>query len=109
MRETFIVKHAVGGKIYIDTGKRPADYKLEQTADGGWRFTVKMPDGEAVEEILRLRQELNVFVFREEEGEPTVKTWFYVGDGPVAYDPAAQELTIAAASRIEYVPDTYLS
>lgn len=109
MRETFIVKHAVGGKIYIDTGKRPVDYKLEQEGDGGWRFTIRMPEGEAVEEILRLRQELNVFVFREEEGKPTVKTWYYVGEGPVTYERSAQVLTITAASKIEYVPDTYLS
>lgn len=109
MKETFIVKHAVGGKIYIDTGKRPVDYKLEQTAGGGWRFTVRLAEGEAAEEIVRLQKELNVFIFREEEGKPTVKTWYYVGEGPVTYDRAAQVLTIEAASKIEYVPDTYLS
>ncbi|MBN2981119.1 MULTISPECIES: hypothetical protein [Paenibacillaceae] len=111
MKETFIVKHAVGGKIFIDTGKRPVPYKLEEKADGGYRFTVTTPRGPEIEELLELARELNVFVFRDysEENEPTIKTWFYVKDGPVAYDDGRQALTIDAESKIEYVPDRYLS
>lgn len=111
MKETFVVKHAVGGKIFIDTGKRAVPYKLEEKADGGYRFTVSTPRGPEIEELLKLAHELNVFVFRDysEENEPTVKTWFYVNEGPVAYDDEKQELTIEAQSKIEYVPDRYLS
>lgn len=108
-KETFIVKNAVGGMIYIDTGKSPVDYRLDALEDGGWLFTIRTERSAAVEEILRFRQELNVFVFREDEGRSTVKTWYYVGDGPVEYDEAGGRLTIRAASKIEYIPDMYLS
>lgn len=108
MKETFIVKHAVGGQIFIDTGKRPLDYKLEQEG-AGWRFTVATPRSDAIEELLRLKDELNVFVFHEYDDRPTKKTWYYVQDGPVGYDERRGELTIVAASRIEYVPDAFMS
>ncbi|MFC5703082.1 hypothetical protein ACFPVX_17470 [Cohnella faecalis] len=108
MKETFIVKHAVGGEIYIDTAKRAVDYRVEP-AGAGWTFTVHSPLVPELEEILRMKDELNVFIFREYDDRPTVKTWYYVGDGPVKYDPERGELTIAASSHIEYVPDSYQS
>jgi hypothetical protein len=70
---------------------------------------VKTPRESFVDEIIRMKAELNVFIFREQEGEPTVKIWYYVYDGPVAYDEKRQELTIAAQSKIEYVPDQFQS
>ncbi|MBO9604798.1 MAG: hypothetical protein J7639_02550 [Paenibacillaceae bacterium] len=107
MKETFIVKHAVGGKIYIDTAKRPLAYKVTPHGDG-WKFVVQWPNCDDVAELLRLKQELNVFLFHEYADRPTRKTWYYVSDGPVAYDPGREVLTIVAASRIEYVPDDFL-
>jgi hypothetical protein len=63
----------------------------------------------AMEELLQLKHELNVFVFHEFDHQPTRKTWYYVKDGPVTYDERQQELTIMAESRIEYVPDSFMS
>lgn len=104
--ETFLVKHAVGGRTLIDTGKSPVEYLLKQD-EGQWVFHIRMPQGEALEQILTWKKELNVFVFREMPGEPTVKSWFYVGDGPVTYDAEQERLTIHARSRIDYVPDLF--
>jgi hypothetical protein len=106
MKETFLVKHAVGGRTFIDTGKTPVDYEVEPQGEG-WRFTVNTPLDANVQEILNWKEELNVFIFQEFESQPTRKNWFYVNEGPVEYDEAQQRLTIVARSKIEYVPDEF--
>lgn len=58
-------------------------------------------------ELLRWKEELNVFVFREEPGQPVKKTWFYVKPGGAAFDSVHRELTIHAYSQITYVPDEF--
>ena len=108
MKETFHVRHAVGGRTFIDSGKQFVDYTVEKVADS-WLFTVTTALLPNVEELLKWKAELNVFLFREELGKPTVKQWFYVKDGPVYYDAESQKLTITAQSQIEYVPDRFSS
>lgn len=106
MKETLLVKHAVGGRTFIDTSKHSVEYKLEGAGEG-WRFILNTPLDSNIEEILKWKSELNVFVFHEFDDQPTKKVWYYVKDGPVAYDPQNEQLTIVAASRIEYVPDLF--
>ena len=108
MKETLLVKHAVGGRTFIDSGKQSTAYKVEKLADS-WLFTVNTPLLPQVEELLKWKDELNVFLFREEPGETTVKLWFYVKNGPVQYDTEREKLTIKAESQIEYVPDRFSS
>ncbi|MDF2669718.1 MAG: hypothetical protein K0R67_2024 [Paenibacillus sp.] len=109
MKEIFIVKNAVGGPIFIDTGKQPVDYKVEELEGGGASFTVKGLSNVVVEGILQSKDELNVFIFREYEDRPTVKTWYYVHEGPVAFDDSRDILTIVTQSSIAYVPDEYMT
>ncbi|MBB6634095.1 hypothetical protein [Cohnella thailandensis] len=109
MRETLIIKHAVGGKIFVDTAKHPLPYAVEEKADGSCCVTIQTEWNELVEELFELRHELNMFLFREYKDRPTVKTWFYVSEGPVEYNKEKRELSVTAASKIEYVPDNYLS
>jgi len=106
MKETLLVKHAVGGRTFIDSGKHPVPYEVKEK-NGGWTFTVEMPMNGQIGEILRWKNELNVFLFTEIEGEPTRKSWFYVADGPVEYDEQRERLTIQARSRIDYVPELF--
>ncbi len=106
MKETLLVKHAVGGRTFIDTGKQFVEYHLEKVEEK-WHFVIKIPFGPIVKEILTWKDELNVFLFHEFENQPTKKTWYYVKDGPVTYNEQQQELTIVAHSRIEYVPDEF--
>lgn len=106
MKETFIIKHAVGGKIYLDTSKRALDYRIVPAGEG-WHIAVQVPFGDEIREILDVKKELNVFLFREYDDRPTLKTWYYVSDGPVDYDEERGILTITAASSIEYVPDHF--
>ncbi|MEW9700864.1 hypothetical protein [Paenibacillus sp. SI8] len=106
MQETFLVKHAVGGRSFIDTGKQPLPYSWKQDGDS-WIFVVQTAKSEGIEELLKWKDELNVFVFQEFENEPTRKLWFYVQEGPVTYSDENRQLTIVAQSRIEYLPDRF--
>ncbi|WP_424766531.1 hypothetical protein [Paenibacillus sp. sgz302251] len=106
MKQTFIVKHAVGGRIFIDTNKQDVSYSVIPEGEG-WRFTVSVPWSEGIEELLARKEELNVFVFQEFDDQPTLKTWYYVKNGPVEYDAGQSQLTIVADSRIEYYPHLY--
>ncbi len=106
MKETFLVKHAVGGRTFIDTDKTPLHYHVEQQGEG-YIFTVEIPWSAVVEEILNWKEELNVFIFQVFEETPTRKHWFYVNEGPVEYDTETSTLTIVASSKIEYVPDSF--
>lgn len=108
MRETLIIKHSVGGKIFIDTAKQPLPYEIREQPDGCFCITAQTEWNENIEQLLELCQELNVFIFREYDDRPTVKTWYYVNEGPVEYNRDRRELSVTAASKIEYVPDNYL-
>jgi len=105
MKETFLVKHAVGGRSFIDTGKHPLPYTWQQNGDQ-WIFTVQI-EKSATAELLKWKDELNVFIFQEFENEPTRKLWFYVLQGPVRYEEESKQLVIVAQSKIEYIPDLF--
>ncbi|MDD9266850.1 hypothetical protein ACFPES_07365 [Paenibacillus sp. GCM10023248] len=105
MKEQFLVKHAVGGRAFIDTAKQPVDYTWKQVGDQ-WIFTVKA-EKEQVAELLKWKDELNVFIFQAFENQPTRKVWFYVGDDAVRYSEEQGELTIVAVSQIAYVPEQF--
>ncbi|OCT11319.1 hypothetical protein A8709_06495 [Paenibacillus pectinilyticus] len=106
MKETFLVKHAVGGRAFIDTGKHPVPYTWEQQGEQ-WLFSVQMDQPEQIAELLKWKDELNVFVFQEFENEPTRKLWFYVSGDGVQFTEDKGELTIVATSNITYIPDQF--
>ncbi|MGO4545252.1 hypothetical protein AB4Z29_10660 [Paenibacillus sp. 2TAB23] len=106
MKQTFQVKHAIGGRMFIDSNKHGVPYTQEAQGQG-WRFTAHVPDGPMLQEVLAHKHELNVFIFQEYEDQPTLKTWYYIKDGQVEYDADKGILTIIADSRIEYYPHEY--
>jgi hypothetical protein len=105
MKEVLLVKHAVGGRTFIHTGNNPLVYSVTNQGEG-WRFTIKTGLNENVQEILKWKKELNVFLFQDFDDQPTKKIWFYT-KGLVDYNEQAQELSIEAESKIEYVPDEF--
>ncbi|HZG83343.1 hypothetical protein [Paenibacillus sp.] len=107
MQGRLLIKHAVGGRTFVDSAKGGTPFEAKELPDGaGWAFEVRLAAGEAADEIVKWRNELNVFVF-EEDRQPVVKHWFYADGGSVAYDEPAGVLRLRAASKIEYVPDEY--
>ncbi|WP_400162687.1 hypothetical protein ACAF76_004380 [Brevibacillus sp. TJ4] len=106
LQERLLIKHAVGGRTFIDTSIEPADYRLEQS-EHGWKLVLHRNYDEIMAEICKWKDELNLFLFLREEGEPEKKIWFYVEQGAVSYDSEQQRLTIVGTSRIEYVPERF--
>ncbi len=105
MKEILLVKHAVGGRTFIHTGNHPLDFAVAALGEG-YRFTVKLDPSINIAEIMKWKQELNVFIFQEFTDQPTKKIWYYT-KGAVSFDEQAQELTVVALSKIEYVPDEF--
>lgn len=99
-----LIKHAVGGRTFVDTAKAARPFAVEETAGGGYAIEVKLPDDADTAELLRWSGELNVFVFQEDL-EPVVKHWYYARS--VEYDAAGETLRIEAASRLTYIPDHF--
>ncbi|MFC5452396.1 hypothetical protein [Paenibacillus aestuarii] len=106
MREELVLKHAVGGRTFIQTGKKPLDYTITQEGSN-WKISVHLTPEIDIQEILKWKQELNLFLFQEFEDQPTNKIWFYIKNGPVLYNEQIQLLTIVAESKIEYIPSNY--
>lgn len=106
MKEVLIVKHAVGGRTFIHSGTELLRYEVIRDGES-WRITISTPRSAAIEELLKWKHELNVFLFQEFDDQPTRKIWFYVKEGPVGYEDQLQQLTIKAKSRIDYVPDEF--
>ncbi|MDQ0113471.1 hypothetical protein [Paenibacillus harenae] len=106
MKQTLLIKHAVSGRMLIDSGKQDVSFSSKPEGNG-WQIDIGVPWSGTIEEILKLKDELNVFIFYDYDDQPTLKTWYYVGKGPVAYDRDSQLLTIGAQSRIEYYPHEY--
>jgi hypothetical protein len=107
MNETLLIKHAVGGRTFVDSSKQQVPYEVAHEA-GRWQFAVHTPRHAGIDEILKWKQELNVFIFRVyDDGRPTQKIWYSVAADTVKYDAAGGKLTFAAGSCIEYVPDDF--
>jgi hypothetical protein len=108
MSERLLIKHAVGGRTFLDSAKQELAYELEPLEGGRWKIAVSVPKTDTIDELLRLKEELNVFLFVKRAGEPEQKNWFYTGDGNVTYDEQAHRLTILAQSRLTYYPSDYV-
>ncbi|MBH5319797.1 hypothetical protein I6N90_18520 [Paenibacillus sp. GSMTC-2017] len=106
MKQTLLVKHAVSGRMFFDSNKKNINYTLIEQGDG-WLFEIHSPLDETLEALLECKEELNVFIFKTYEDQPTLKIWYYVKDGPVHYDKDKQQISIYAHSRIEYYPHEY--
>lgn len=106
MKQTLLIKHAVSGRLFFDSRRSDIPYTVEPSGYG-WLFQIETVWNDTVEELLRRKDELNVFIFKEYVDQPILKTWYYVKDGPVEYDKERKLLTIRASSRIEYYPHEY--
>ncbi|NIK71156.1 MULTISPECIES: hypothetical protein [unclassified Paenibacillus] len=107
MKEQLLIKHAVGGRTFVDSSKQSVSYEVAHE-DGQWLFAVNAPKHAGIDEILKWKQELNVFIFRNyEDGRPTLKIWYSVASDTVKYDAAGERLTFTAISCIEYIPNEF--
>ncbi|SFF13679.1 hypothetical protein SAMN04487969_11512 [Paenibacillus algorifonticola] len=106
MKETLLIKHAVGGRTFVDSSKHGVHYHIGQAADL-WAFTVTTPPELDLGNLLAWKEELNVFLFQEHEDKPTVKIWFYVQEQSVSFQADERKLAFKAKAMIEYIPHNY--
>lgn len=107
MNETLLVKHAIGGRTFIDSSKQVVNYVVEQ-AGSGWAFTIHTPLSPQIEELIKWKEELNVFLFQHfDDGQPVKKLWFYVEGSSVKYDHSLPGLGFTAKSSIAYIPQQF--
>lgn len=103
MHEKLRIHHAVGSRVFFDSDREGVEFHVGED-EGAWRFTVQSPRTSAIEQVLEFKDELNVFIFREENGQSAEKIWFYAGRGDVTYDDDSRELCIVTHGRIAYNP-----
>ncbi|AZN41611.1 hypothetical protein [Paenibacillus albus] len=107
----FLIKHAVGGRTFVDTDTDPRiQFEVKAQDNGRKLITVYLPVGMEMEiaELLKWRQELNVFIFDELENGLQQKTWFYSGDGDLHYNETDRVLSIGSSGDIRYLPSNFL-
>ncbi|MCQ4086522.1 hypothetical protein [Saccharibacillus sp. JS10] len=106
--ERILVKHAVTGRMLINSGTDDVTYELERSGEGGGAvLSIRGVAPWLAEEIRGMQRELNVFHFEETPGVPPVKHWFYVGEHDVTYEASTSTLTIHTGSEITYNPSEY--
>ncbi|WP_172198495.1 hypothetical protein [Saccharibacillus qingshengii] len=106
--DRILVKHAVTGRMFVNSGVDDVTYTLERLEENGAAvLEIRGISPWAAEDIRSVQRELNVFHFEEPPGQPPVKHWFYVGEHDVVYNEATSTLTIRTGAEITYKPDEY--
>lgn len=105
MREELVLKHAVGGRTFIQT-KNQKEYTIIPEGEH-WKIQIQLTPEVNIKEILAWKEELNLFIFQQFDDQPTKKIWFYLKNGRLQFDEKTLMLTITAESKIEYVPSDY--
>ncbi|WP_138494664.1 hypothetical protein [Paenibacillus pinistramenti] len=108
MAERVLVKHAVAGRLLLDTSKMEGvQYEIGNDGDR-IVFELRGVPAETGRDVVRLKEELNVFRFEEPEQGDTIKHWYYVNSGDsTQYDEVSGVLRISAAGEIVYRPKDY--
>lgn len=103
MHERLRIHHGVGSRVLLDSDQLGVSFSCRRTEDE-YVFEIPIDRGQAVDEVLRLKDEVNVFIFKEIDGAAVEKVWFYTGDGRIEYSDDNHCLTIVATARITYKP-----
>ncbi|MCM3629100.1 hypothetical protein M3194_17275 [Paenibacillus glycanilyticus] len=106
-----LIKHAVGGRTFIDSDtNQQIQFELKTHDNGKLLITVylTMEMEQEINELLRWKQELNVFIFDKLHDGRLQKTWYYTGDGEPQYNVAERVLRIESSREIRYLPSNYL-
>lgn len=104
--EKLRIHHGIGSRVLLDSDKEEIRYTYEEI-DAGYRFAIYISPSSVLDEIMRLRDEMNLFIFREENGAQVEKLWFYTGNGDIHFDHNQMCLTIMSPTRIVYQPGSY--
>lgn len=111
MMARLLIKHAVGGRTFVDSDANPQiQFEMQAQHEDKALITAHLPEEmeQQIAELLKWKQELNVFIFDELDDGRQQKTWFYSGDGDLNYNGAARVLQIGSSRVIRYLPSNFL-
>ncbi|PZD94700.1 hypothetical protein DNH61_17270 [Paenibacillus sambharensis] len=115
-RHRLLVKH-VTGRVLLDTGKTGESFTIHDgngdtrlgEGEGSWKIRVTGVPTAVATEIIRLRDELNLFHFIEQpDAEPPVRKWWMYGKRrhpEIMENASAAELQITVDARAAYSND----
>ncbi|MCS7459336.1 hypothetical protein N0M98_04220 [Paenibacillus doosanensis] len=96
------IKHAVGSRMLFDVSGDGKPFTLEE-ASAGWTFQIEDVDPATAALLEENAQDLNLFYFIQQPGEPIQKAWFYDKDRPrIEYDAGNRRCTLHVDSRMAY-------
>jgi hypothetical protein len=99
--QNMYIRNVFGGKSLLDAKRDNLQYEI-QAVPGGWSFKITIQDKLIVNEIVKFKSELNIFVTEEQQGKPIQKWWYYPRDGRVEYNEQDKLLTIFTDSKLAY-------
>jgi hypothetical protein len=102
--QNMYIRNVFGGKSLLDASEDNVQYKI-QPFSGGWRFNMVIQDKLKANEILKCKDQLNIFVTEKQGDKVLRKWWYYSKDGRVDYNEEDNLLTILADSKMEYTPE----
>lgn len=103
MKERLRIHQAVGSRLLLDSDRDEIQFNYRHVGSGHI-FTIFTDKTAAIDEILRLKQEINLFIFKDMDNVTVEKAWFYTGDGQVTYDEARKCLTLVTGHKMVYKP-----
>lgn len=95
------IKHSIGGQTFFDGMKREGRYEMVEKP-GGTIFRMKIGNAAEANELVKFRNELNIFVVDSNPHQPQQKTWYYTSKGQVEYDSHQGVVEILADGKITY-------
>lgn len=94
------IRHAIGSRLLLDSKEHAASYELEPEEPSSWKFIIRITDENAAEQVVRHKDEMNLFVV--DSSNPQQKTWYYSSKGAVEYDKTSGILIIIADAKLDY-------
>ena len=86
-----LIRHAIGSRLFYQT----ENFEI-QLKGNMWMISVSIP-ADQIEEIIKFKEELNLFVVGENE-----KTWFYSSNAEIDYQDNVNQLVILADHKTVY-------
>jgi hypothetical protein len=101
VEQNMYIRNVFGGKSLLDAKKDNVQYEIKPDASG-WIFKIVIQDKAMLNEILKSKSELNIFVTEEQQDKLLQKWWYYPKDGRVEYREQDKLLFIFCESKLAY-------
>jgi hypothetical protein len=103
VKQDLYIRNVFGGKALLEANKSGLSFDIRHVPESdGWHIKLHVEDVRIAEQVLNCKEELNVFVVEQREGEPQRKWWYPPAAETVRYDENTRELSFFAGKRLSY-------